>query len=238
MQDVLGVGKAVEKLADPVMELLKRIAGPAADEVGLTFRDSVHVYRAKRAYRLAEKFQEFCEKHNVKPVPVSLKILLPILDGASVEDDENLHTMWANLLASAAIPGAKPKPYPAFIEVIRQLSKEEALFYNALWDDLEPRFEAYRKATEAERKAMGWPSNNLGDLAALYMKANSLPAGAERERREEISVARENLERLGLLDLSGRRDPLPQFGRVFAAVCRHPESPVPVHYTPPPSATP
>ena len=57
MDDVLGIGRAVEKLADPVVDLIKRVAGPAADEVGLTLKDSVHVYRAKRAYRLAEKFQ-------------------------------------------------------------------------------------------------------------------------------------------------------------------------------------
>jgi hypothetical protein len=42
-------------MADPIIDLFKRVAGPAADEVGLTLQDAVHVYRAKRAYRLARQ---------------------------------------------------------------------------------------------------------------------------------------------------------------------------------------
>jgi hypothetical protein len=55
----------------------------------------------------------------VQPRQVPLRILLPVLDAASVKNDETLHTMWANILAAAATPGAKPKPYPAFIETLK-----------------------------------------------------------------------------------------------------------------------
>ena len=48
MSDVFGVAKVVEKLADPVIELLQKVAGPAAEEIGLTMKDSVHVYRVRR----------------------------------------------------------------------------------------------------------------------------------------------------------------------------------------------
>jgi hypothetical protein len=84
MDDVFGVGKVVEKLADPVVDLIKRVAGPAADEVGLTFRDTVHVYRAQRAYKLAAKFRRFTNERGIEPQAISLKLLLPILDGASI----------------------------------------------------------------------------------------------------------------------------------------------------------
>lgn len=56
MEDLLGVGKAVEKIVDPVMALLTRIAGPAADEIGLTLQDHVHVYRASKRIALARNF--------------------------------------------------------------------------------------------------------------------------------------------------------------------------------------
>ena len=46
MTDVLGIGKAVEKLADPVVDIIKKVAGPAAEEIGLTLQDSIRVYRA------------------------------------------------------------------------------------------------------------------------------------------------------------------------------------------------
>jgi len=132
MSDIFGVAKVVEKVADPVIGLLQKVAGPAAEEIGLTLQDAVHVYRVRRAYRLAEKFAAFCDEHHVHPRRVPLNILLPVLDAASVEDDETLHSMWTNILCAAAIPNAKPKPYPAFIEVLKQLSREEVVFYNAL----------------------------------------------------------------------------------------------------------
>lgn len=127
MSDVLGIGKAVEKLADPVVDLLKRVAGPAADEIGLTLQDTIHVYRAKRAYRLAEKFRQFALERGIVPNSVTLKLLLPILDNASVEEDEDLHSMWAALLTNVADP-AGADVWPSFVEVLKQLTKPEAVF--------------------------------------------------------------------------------------------------------------
>jgi hypothetical protein len=38
MNDIFRVGKVIEKMADPVIGLLQKVAGPAAEEVGLTFQ--------------------------------------------------------------------------------------------------------------------------------------------------------------------------------------------------------
>ena len=133
MSDVPGISKAVEKLADPVVNLLKRVAGPAADEIGLTLKDAVHVWRVKRAYRLGEKFQQFVLERGIQPKSVNLKLLLPILDNASVEEDEDLHTMWAALLTNAADP-AGADVLPSFVEVLKQLTKPEAVFLNKFYE--------------------------------------------------------------------------------------------------------
>ena len=97
MGDVFGIGKAIEKLADPIADIVKRVAGPAADEIGLTLQDSVRVYRARRALGLFEKFKDNCRERGFNPRQVPLKLLLPIVDSASVEGDEDLHSAWANL---------------------------------------------------------------------------------------------------------------------------------------------
>src|ERR1039458_4849997 len=67
MTDVLGIGKAVEKLADPVVDIIKKVAGPAAEEIGLTLQDSIRVYRAKRQYRLFEKIRDFVKEAGFEP---------------------------------------------------------------------------------------------------------------------------------------------------------------------------
>jgi hypothetical protein len=114
MSDVFGVGKAIEKLMDPVSELVKKLAGPAAEEVGLSLQDSVKVWRARRQYRLFQKMNGFIAGAGFEPKPIALKTLLPALDYASVEDDEDLHTAWAALLANAADPteGNRVLPVP------------------------------------------------------------------------------------------------------------------------------
>jgi hypothetical protein len=223
MNDVFGVAKVVEKLADPVIELLQKIAGPASEEIGLTFKDAVHVFRVRRAYRLAEKFKAFCNQHQVQPQHVPLNILLPVLDSASVEDDETLHSMWTNILCAAAIPGSKPKPYPAFIETLKQLSREEVVFYNSLYDDLDKRLDAYMALSRAEQAETRYPQLPDGyELVYAYLQANGYieQAGSREEAHNqhefEVDVAMENLTRLGLLGERGEPGTAPErIKRVF-----------------------
>ncbi|HXJ42030.1 MAG TPA: Abi-alpha family protein [Bryobacteraceae bacterium] len=132
MSDVFGVGKAIEKLMDPVSELVKKLAGPAAEEVGLSLQDSVKVWRAKRQYRLFEKMNGFIADAGFEPNPVSLKTLLPALDYASVEDDETMHTAWAALLANASDPRNSSGHWPSFPAILKEITPREAKFLNAL----------------------------------------------------------------------------------------------------------
>src|SRR6266478_5885319 len=60
----------------------------------------------------------------IKAVPP--KILFPLLEGASFEENEDLHTMWAALLANAASPEDAPKVRPGFIAILRQMAPDEA----------------------------------------------------------------------------------------------------------------
>ena len=57
---------------------------------------------------------------------VRVKILFPLLAGASFEEDENLHDMWAALLANASSPDNAAKVRPGFIATLRQMAPDEA----------------------------------------------------------------------------------------------------------------
>lgn len=131
MSDVFGVGKAIEKLMDPVSELVKKLAGPAAEEVGLSLQDSVKVWRAKRQYKLFQKMNGFIAEAGFEPKPIALKTLLPALDYSSVEEDEELHTAWASLLANAADPRVSGFVEPSFPTILRDLTSREVKFLDA-----------------------------------------------------------------------------------------------------------
>src|SRR5215472_13690291 len=97
-------GAAAVGAAIPFTAIVKRMLGPAADEVAEMWRDQVRVYRYGRQLKLLEKAEKMARDAGFTPQPVPPKILFPLLEGASFEDNEDLHDMWAALLANASSP--------------------------------------------------------------------------------------------------------------------------------------
>jgi len=87
-----------------VTDIFGKIAGPAAEELGLTLRDRVRLFRFERQVRLLGQFKGICEKAGIEPKAVRIPLLFDILDRATLEEDDNLQDLWANLLANAADP--------------------------------------------------------------------------------------------------------------------------------------
>jgi hypothetical protein len=216
MEKVLG--KAVERLVgsatDSVTDLLKKIAGPAAEEVGRTIQDSVKVWRIKRQYLLLQKLRAFVEERGFEPRQIPLKVLLPSLEYASVEEDEDLHTTWATLLASAADPALIEMPV-SFPEILRQLSPRDANLLWATYKEALDRHLPIEKESSLPQELVRARTFLDVDLFFLWNRLGYAPAGcrglssAEQEspigaqRRkdyQEFSVALDNLVRLGLLE--------------------------------------
>jgi hypothetical protein len=127
-------GAAAVGAAIPFTSIAKRMLGPAADEVAEMWRDQVRVYRYGRQLKLLEKAERMAEEAGFTPQPVPPKILFPLLEGASFEEDEDLHTMWAALLANAASPDGDKVVRPGFIATLRELSPDEASLLNWIYD--------------------------------------------------------------------------------------------------------
>ena len=113
--------------AIPFTSMVKKMLGPAADEVAEMWRDQVRVYRYGRQLKLLEKAERMAQEAGFTPQAVPPKILFPLLEGASFEDNEDLHTMWAALLANAASPENAGKIRPGFIATLRQMASDEAV---------------------------------------------------------------------------------------------------------------
>lgn len=69
------------------------------------------------------------EEHGIRPEEVGLKVLQPFIDGAQLEDDEQMRAKWAGLLASASAGDEVPPAYPRFLA---QLSPEEARLLDSI----------------------------------------------------------------------------------------------------------
>jgi len=133
------IAKTTSKAIDAGSELggfLVKIFGESvADAAGLLGGDWLHFYRRERVLLLANKSNQRLQKRGIKQtVPLPPKIALPLLENASLEEDDNLMDMWANLLASSLDP---ENEYPAqkhHVDILCQLSGPEAGLLQVLWE--------------------------------------------------------------------------------------------------------
>src|ERR1043165_6931148 len=109
---------ATKGIFDGAGAFLSKICLPAAEELGLLVRDRVSYWRALNLAKVLKKTEG---KLRSEYKEVSPKIILPIIEGASLEDDAELQDVWANLLASSIDPDFEGHAHPAFPDIVRQL---------------------------------------------------------------------------------------------------------------------
>jgi hypothetical protein len=106
----------------PLANVVKRIVQPSTDVLGKRMADRIESCFVKTA--------KMIEDVGVSPEPVEDKLVIEILRAASLEEDEDLHTMWAALLANSAIPENAEKVRPSSIAVLKQMAHDEAALLN------------------------------------------------------------------------------------------------------------
>ena len=111
-------------LLDKAADLLHKLAGPMAEEFGAMLGDKVRVYRVKNMVATMQKTERILRDAGLSPNAVPPRLLLPIIENSSIEDNESLQDMWAGLLATAS--QQKDSVSPSFIETLKQLTPDEA----------------------------------------------------------------------------------------------------------------
>jgi hypothetical protein len=152
--------EVAKTVADKVTftSLVKAMLGPATDELAERFRDSVRVYRYGRQLKLLAKAETMATDAGFTPKAVPIKLLFPLLEGASLEEDEDLHTMWAALLANASNPETPDLVHPSFATVLRQMNAVDAAVLDRVFDDV------------ANRLDEGWPGELIQSRSSLVSK--------------------------------------------------------------------
>lgn len=111
--------EAAEKLG----QFFSNVFGePIKTSVGM-LQDKLGVIRWERQLRLADRVKEILDQRRNEGNRVSVppRLALPIIEAASIESDDFLQDLWANLLASAMNSVTAPKVRSAFVDIIKQL---------------------------------------------------------------------------------------------------------------------
>jgi Abortive infection alpha len=170
--------EAAKQALQPIGDMLRKIAGPLADEMGESLGVVARHYRYRLAVKMYQKTERMLTDAGINPHAVPPRLFLPMIENASMQDDEELHTRWAALLANAA--ASPDSVHPSFIEVLRQLTPRDAHLLDELYDSC---VEKRRRTVQPWVETITW---------------------AERERRiaagENPKESFDNLIRLGLID--------------------------------------
>lgn len=115
-----------EKAIESAQSFLEKLMMPAVEEVGLMMKEKVTSWRLKNQVRVLTNARLYCQKHNINPKAISLKLLVPLLENAGLEEDEFLQDKWAILLANM-VDTDQNNENNVFPFILSQLSKNEFL---------------------------------------------------------------------------------------------------------------
>lgn len=116
-----------EKGIDLVKDFLGKLITPAIEEVGLLVKDKIAFFRWKNQVDILITAKKYTEKHNIDPKTISLKLLVPLLDYAGLEESEYLKDKWALLLTNL-VDSRQNITNQVFPYLLGQISIEEYRF--------------------------------------------------------------------------------------------------------------
>lgn len=143
--------KALKFVSSIVPEFIK-------DGVGI-IADNVKSWRFQNQVKILSKTKKICEDNKIPLQAVNVKFITQLLENASLEEEENMQDRWSALLANAV---KNPNEInPSFIDILRQLTSNEAIILNKLY------IESSRKNNLKERNELQFSKEKIMQLFHL-----------------------------------------------------------------------
>lgn len=192
-QEISKTAKAGIEIADKSRAFLYNIIGRHLETASETFiGEPLRLLAAKRHVRLRDRYYELLKERefNGETIPVPLKIALPALEQGTLETDDSLQDLWANLLVTAGDPSQKSATRAAFVDIIKQLEPVDAKILHVAYDQL------IKAAKESPRRSPDDVNLVAASPTDYPIASNDIIVGAAMTRVEyEQSV--DNLTRVG-----------------------------------------
>lgn len=207
-------GKAIDAAREAGGFIAKFVSGPLEQGMGI-FEDHLHYLRWERQIRLMQRAQDFLRLAGLPAPtrPVPLKLLIPIMQGASLEENDDLQDRWAALLVNAANANFRSEVRRSYAAILEQLTPLDAHILDVLY-------------------SLPFEKSQHDAIATAELPV-SARINEEKEQEfslpsEEVVISLSNLYRLGCLrpgitwgggESFGRVNPTVA-GRAFVEACR------------------
>lgn len=207
-------GKAIDAAREAGGFIARFVSGPLEQGIGI-FEDRLRYMRWERQIRLMQRTQDFLRRVGLSAPtrPVPLKLLIPIMQGASLEENDDLQDRWAALLVNAANANFRSEVRRSYGVILEQLTPLDVQILDVLYSL------PFEKCQHE-----GIVTSELPERARIKEEKEnefSLPS-------EEVVISLSNLARLGCLrpgmtwgggESFGRVNPTIA-GKAFVEACR------------------
>lgn len=189
---------ALEKGIDIAKEFVDKLIMPTIEESGLLLKDRVTLWRFKNQIKMLNKAKIYCEKNNISPKTISLKLLCPILDYSGLEEDEILQDKWAILLSNM-VDSEQNIENHVFPYILSQLSTNEFLVLEKVFDEKQIR--VYKLNQELEEFQLNRPklelelNEQIASLEANIKEINENESGSTFDKIWELRTEKAKSER-------------------------------------------
>ena len=145
-----------KQLLDKGEKVIKAVFGPSISEISETFADNFRLRRFKNQVKILTKANEHITELGFDPKQIDLKVLAPLVQLSSLEENPNLQDRWAKLITNIVRIEGQTLLKQNAIEIISKISNEEAQLIDFLHDfyleKRQSRFEKYQESAYREFK--------------------------------------------------------------------------------------
>ncbi len=103
---------------------IESLLGDVFKVAGAMLGDHLYAFRVRRLVSLAEKTKKILDEAGIEPKQLPPGVLISLLESASVADSEEIHDIFAKLLAASVSEDIYQ--HPAFRYAVSQLNPDEA----------------------------------------------------------------------------------------------------------------
>lgn len=127
-------GKAVDAASKLGQFFARFVAGPAEQASGIV-TDHLKFLRWERQVRLKRRMEEIMDEHGISEPTrrVPMKVAVPILEAASMEEEDELQDIWARLFVNAADAASGVEVSHSLITILKDFGSLEARILGTIY---------------------------------------------------------------------------------------------------------
>ena len=123
-----------KRIVDGAELFLRKLLGPAITESGQLIGDEIRFRRFKNQVIIFTKAKEFLESKSIEPKTINLKLLAPLIEYSSLEEDEKIQTLWANIIANISSAETEHLFNLKCIEILKEITPNEVFFLDYIFE--------------------------------------------------------------------------------------------------------